>query len=298
MQLCVVLVNWRNTQQTIRCAKSIKLWRALHPTIVIVDNKSMAASRSALEAADVADRVIVSPINRGYGGGNNLGITGSADVAVMLLNSDVQICEATVSQMLGRLDADPDLSILGPVLIEAHGDKARYHVGGRDIARYRHTRVEVDASNLAQLKGYPLIETDYVPGTVFMARRLVFEDVGLLDENYFFSGEIADFCKRAKDKGHKLRIDLQSVSRHETVCGDESLRDTLYAYYSLRNRFLYVRKHYPDKKGRYFGLWALIACAGAAAASVRGRFGRARAILLGLGHGLVGRYGNQNAKFV
>ena len=42
----------------------------------------------------------------------------------------------------------------------------------------------------------------------------------------------------------------------------------------------------------------MIAARGAAAALVRGRFGRARAIVLALKDGLVGRYGNQNAKFI
>jgi GT2 family glycosyltransferase len=301
MHLFVVLVNWRNTTRTVACATALRRWDALQPTIVIVDNESTEASRQALEAAGVADRVVASPVNRGYGGGNNLGIAEAArdaDTAILLLNSDVEVSEATASKLLARLEADRTLSIVGPLLRETSGGGERLYAGGRDIGRYPRTRIDVDAARLAALPGHPLIPVDYVPGTVLMARGSLFADVGMLDEEYFFSGEIADLCKRAEARGHKLRIDLQCEAQHEAAGADGAPRDTLYAYYSLRNRFLYVRRHHAAQKLRYFGFWAMIAARGAVAAIVRGRPARARAILLATAHGLMGRYGNQNAAFI
>ena len=269
----------------------MRRWHTLKPTIIIVDNESSEDSRQALSHAGVADKIVLSATNRGYGGGNNLGIAAAArdnEAAILLLNSDVQITEAAVSQLVGRLAADRALSIVGPLLAERGNGRERCYAGGRDIARHPRTRIEVDAAHLAALAGSPLLPVDYVPGTVFLARGSVFDEVGVLDEDYFFSGEIADFCKRARATDHQLRIDALAKALHEIDDESSSPRGTLHVYYSLRNRFLYVRRHHAAEKLRYFGFWVMNAARGAATAIVRGRFGRARAIVLATMHGLDG----------
>jgi GT2 family glycosyltransferase len=121
--------------------------------------------------------------------------------------------------------------------------------------------------------------------------------VGLLDEHYFFGGEIADFCKRAFDKGYKAYVDLEAEAWHDLARADR-LRDTLYAYYSLRNRFLYVRKHYKSQKLIYFSLWIWRGFTAFSRSLLQLNFARARAIALAVAHGLTNRFGNQNGKFL
>jgi hypothetical protein len=98
-------------------------------------------------------------------------------------------------------------------------------------------------------------------------------------------------------RGYRAYIDLEAEARHDLTRADR-LRETLYTDYSLRNRFLYVRKHYKSQKLIYFSLWSVRAARAFAGALLRLRFARARAILLALAHGLSNRFGNQNAKFV
>ena len=301
MNLFVVLVNWRNTTQTVECAAALKRWTKLKPTVVIVDNESTEATQRALNAGGFGDKVVCSPANSGYGGGNNLGVACAAHdagSAILLLNSDVELTEASVEKLLARLERDPKLVIVGPILAETSNGGTRTFAGGRDMARHGRTRVAVDASRLGEISGFPLIDVDYVPGTVFLTRGAVFRDVGPLDEEFFFSGEIADFCRRARNKGYRLRVDLEAKAHHVTGADNVNLRDTLYAYYSLRNRFLNVRKHHDQAKLRYFVFWSLMAARGATAAVVRGQFRRVRAIGLAWSDGVFGRYGNQNAKFI
>ena len=100
MRLAVILVNWRNEQQTLRAIEAVRGWGALKPDLIVVDNESTDASRKALAAALPPNTLVTSKINRGYGGGNNLGIaralSRNADF-VLLLNSDAEIAEAAWS---------------------------------------------------------------------------------------------------------------------------------------------------------------------------------------------------------
>ena len=59
-------------------------------------------------------------------------------------------------------------------------------------------------------------------------RSMLFNKVGLLDERFFFSGEIADFCVRATKSGYEIRIDPEIVVEHDTTLGDPERRTLLY----------------------------------------------------------------------
>ena len=164
---------------------------------------SSEATWSVLSAALPADNLIRSAVNLGYGGGNNLGIKRALTAKleyVLLLNTDAEISPAGVSRLLARLATHPEISIIGPVIHEGNGRATQLLVGGRDIARHSSTRIAVPPGDLKHLPDYPIHQVDYVSGTVFLARGRVLQEIGLLDEDYFFSGEVADFCKRARDR--------------------------------------------------------------------------------------------------
>lgn len=271
------------------------------PELIVVDNESTEATRKILTRELDPSEMICSQNNVGYGGGNNLGIRRALDGEakyILLLNTDAEISEAGVIRLLNRLEADPTLSILGPIIREWQNGILQHLVGGRDISLGLSTRISGDPDTLASVPGYPLHEVDYVSGTVFLARRTVFEQVGLLDEQFFVSGEIADFCKRARGMRHKLCVDLEVSAYHDTSQTSRDLRETLYTYYNLRNRFLYIRKHYPEKKIWYFTFWATICFLEFAKALRWRKPARARAIFLALAHACTKRYGNRNATFM
>ena len=300
MSLAVILLNWHNERQTLRRACAVTAWQELRPHLYVVDNELTRATRRTLAPALAPDSLICSPLNLGYAGGNNLGIRRAlaAHQYILLLNSDVEISEAAAAQLLERLEANPQISILGPVIHETRHGRAHLLVGGRDIARYRSTRMAIAPSDLKTLPGHPLHPVDYVSGTVFLARAGVFAETGLLDEEYFFSGEIADFCKRVKDRGREIYVDLEVEARHDPRQAPPHIRETLYVYYGFRNRFRYVTKHHAAEKMKYFAYWTILAALACVRALALGKIGKARAIILAVRHAYTGRYGNQNAKFL
>jgi GT2 family glycosyltransferase len=301
MALSVVIVNWRNEADTICCVRAVRGYSSLNPQIVVVDNQSTSASRAALAEVVNPDELICSNNNLGYGGGNNLGIRrvleGDAGY-ILLVNSDAKIAEFGVRRLIERLEIHPEVSILGPVIRELSQGGEHCYIGGRDIALSTHTRITADARELQRVPGYPLVAVDYVPGTVFLARRAAFEQTGLLDERFFFSGEIADFCRRARARKHGAYIDLKVTATHDATRVPRTRRDTLYVYYSLRNRILYARKHYPSKTAKHLAFWTGVCALEVAKALRQSDIPRSRAILLALRHGYANRSGNQNAAFL
>jgi GT2 family glycosyltransferase len=299
--LSVIILNWHEEQQTLRCLAVLRRWETLKPAIIVVDNESSERSRAILGDALAPDALISSQANLGYAGGNNLGIaraSQSGSPYFLLLNNDAVIEETDMVRLIDRLRDHPGIAVIGPVLHERQQDGVQCSIGGRDIAQGVLTREVAKPEDLPGLPSYPLADVDYVPGTVFLARRSLFEQIGCLDENFFFSGEIADFCRRARDAGHRVCVDLEAAARHDAGDSSLPLRDTLYVYYSLRNRFLYANKHYCSQRLKYLARWSGLCLVELCRALATGRWRKARAILLAAAHGSTGRFGNRNGAFL
>lgn len=170
MSLAVILLNWHHERQTIRCACTISAWQELKPRLYVVDNESTEATRRALAAGLGSASLICSPLNLGYAGGNNLGIRQALSAHcqyILLHNSDAEISEGGVTRLLARLKANPQISVLGPLMHETRNGRPHLLAGGRNIACYPRTRTPMDPSDLKVLPGYPIYAVDYVPGTIF-----------------------------------------------------------------------------------------------------------------------------------
>ncbi len=290
MSLAIVVLHWNDEKQTIRCLRRLEGWSVLKPKIILVNNGSPISLNEDV-VGHLNFTIIENEENLGFAGGNNRGIecamTDSAD-HILLLNSDAEIAEGAIIKMMEVLEANPDFYSLGPVLVEG----SSRHFGGRDMAKHLNTRMVATSKN----QGKELHEVDYVPGTIFLAAQKSFRDIGLLDEEYFYSGEIADFCFRIKRYGKRNGILATSEGHHHKKMGNKRL-ENLSAYYSLRNRFLFIQRNYSHHKRRYDLRWIAIGLRQIIGALAQLNFTRSRAIWLAIRDGMAGKFGNQNRHF-
>jgi hypothetical protein len=207
---------------------------------------------------------------------------------VLLLNNDAQIDEATLTALWRDLVADPHLGMVGPALYATENPQQLISAGGRDPALHMHT-------HMRHLPSQPISKVDYVSGSVALIRHNSVAEVGLLDEDYFFNTEIADWCQRARQRGFATAIDAR-VGAFHNLARSSALRDTLYTYYIVRNRLLYTRKFYATRKPWLLLFWMAYGLALAGRLRLGGKAATARAVWLGTQDALAGRFGDQNAR--
>ncbi len=295
MKLSLVILNWNAAQDTAACLRSVQAWEPTglvgRPAIWVVDNGSRPPGIEPVRREFPDVHVVQSPTNRGFGGGSNLGIEAALDSgadAVLLLNNDASVDASSVAAMLATLGSDPAIGVVGPTVW--HQGRC-VSAGGRDIARHGVTHLRLREPPTAQL------DVDYVPGTIALVKRQVFEQVGLLDEDYFFGGEMADLCHRARLCGFRSVTDPRARALHDLDRSSPD-RQILHLYYIFRNRFLFVRKHYPRWRVWFGARWIGRAALTALAALCRGNRRRARAAVLSVVDGLRGRFGGQNERIL
>lgn len=291
--LAVVVVNWRRPDETIDCCRRLAAWRQLETQVLVVDNASSEAVRDRLRRELPGVALLTSATNRGFAGGNNLALERVRADFVLLLNNDAWIEVEDAVRLLEFLRVEPEAGIAGPVLestVEPHEVLA---AGGRNILRHGRTHVSVDEAAHHLERERPF-RVPYVPGTAALVRTALLRELGGFEESYFFSGEMADLAQRARQLGYASFVVPSARARHDLRVASD-LRHSLYAYYSLRNRFLFARRH-----GRpvWFQLahWAARGTLSTCAALLRGNGRQARYLAHAVRDGVAGRFGPADAR--
>lgn len=222
MRLLIVIVNYRTASLTIDCLRSLAPEMATLPPntrVAVTDNASPDDSVAHLERA-IRDnawgswaQLVPLPRNGGFAYGNNEAIRpaiSSKDPPdyVLLLNPDTLVRAGAVRALLDFMDANPKVGIAGSRLEHPDGKPQRsaFRFPGALSELEEGLRLSVVSKVLKPFVVAPpppaeSCRVDWVAGASMIARRGVFESVGLMDEAYFMYYEEVDFCRRASRAG-------------------------------------------------------------------------------------------------
>lgn len=291
MKVSVVILNWNAADDTVRCVQQFDFWHTIEVQIWVVDNASSDDSADRIERECPRVTLLRNPRNEGFSGGTNRGIQAAlaaSNAPILLLNNDANLSEETLIRLYKTLQNDPAIGIVGPLVYRS--DTQQLITAGSRNPVWRLSNQIV--SPLDDSQAY---EADYISGSVALIRAELFQKVGLLDEDYFFYTEIADLCRRARHAGLHTRVD-PTVRAYHNLERSSELRSTLYIYYIIRNRFVYIRKAYGLAGLPLTLFWGLYSALLAAKLSLGGQKATSTAVWMGLGDGLSGRSGGQNER--
>jgi GT2 family glycosyltransferase/glycosyltransferase involved in cell wall biosynthesis len=236
-RVAAVVLNYRTPDDTVLTVKSLLALRRPPDELIVVNNDVANGTTQRLASISPHISVLHTGRNLGYAGGMNVGIQHAlahdADL-VALVNSDVSIPPDCLERLEECLAAMPDAGIAGPVVLSRSAPDRIASLGmsySPLTGRMRHhgfgERLEDRATPLHSI-------VDGVSGCLMLVTRRVFETVGLLDDDYFFSFEDLDFCLRAREKGFVTVLAGSAIAHHE---GGRSIGATSPSrlYFAARN---------------------------------------------------------------
>ena len=217
-----VVVNWNAGGLLLACART--LIEAGAREIVVVDNGSSDDSVERLEAAALSRvRVVRAGGNLGYGAGINRGVAVAGPGHVLVCNPDLLVDETCIAALLGRLDSEPGLGIVGPRLRNPDGTT---YVSGRPFPSLedalghafvglvwrgnpwsrRYLQTNWDRNDAA--------DVDWASGALLLVRRSTFDQLGGFDERFFMFMEDVDLCWRAREAGWRVALEPAAGAVH------------------------------------------------------------------------------------
>ena len=217
----IIIVNYRTAELTIGCLRSLtaQVTNDSHLSVVVVDNGSDDTSveqiRGAIESEGWGGWATLRALttNGGFAVGNNAALRDAlretpAPDFFWLLNSDTRVQPDALDALRAFMQTHPTVGIAGSRLQDADGTVQR------SAFRFPSILGELEnglrwgwASRLlarwVTAPPAPFIETraDWVAGASWFVRRAVFENIGLLDEQFFMYFDDVDFCQRAQRAG-------------------------------------------------------------------------------------------------
>lgn len=228
----VILVNYRNAEDTIACLRSLEATDHGGFSVHLVDNASGDGSAEAigvhLRGSLLAGILHAAPGNLGYAGGVNVGIRAAlAEGAefLLIMNNDVTVAQDFGRELARACEAHPDAVVAGSIRHEQSGRPA-HNVGviSRATLRIRYALEEAD--------GRPF---DFISGCLMLVPAKVARRVGLFDEKYFMYCEDLDYCLRLAEAGIPFAHHPGLSIRHKVNASVDKLGFAK-EYYLIRNQ--------------------------------------------------------------
>lgn len=230
--LTLITVNFNNARATLELLRSLERQTNHHFDVIVVDNDSAPEDRALLgqyaPTSPLKLDVIYSERNRGFSGGNNIGIrkaVAQGSEWIVLINNDTTVTENFISALRPKLGHEP--MVVGLPLRE--GERTAYAgiiVWNAATLPHRSIPVTGDSSSL------------YAIGAGMAVHRDVFDLVGLLDERFFLYFEDAEFSLRARAAGIPIRFVQAPVITHAVSESTRHLGSPLLLRYHARNSLL------------------------------------------------------------
>jgi GT2 family glycosyltransferase len=243
-ELFIVLVNWNKAQLTINCIESINNSTFTDYKIVVIDNNSHDNSVELLAECGFDFYMIKSSENLGYTGGNNLGIKYALlnkCKYILLLNNDTLIDKFALENLVNTLKRDNEVGIVQPK-IYFHPEVTRIWSGptkfNKTFLKPRLIGYGSFDSNIINQDHY----LDYAVGCATLIKAEVFNEIGLLDDDFFAVCEDVDFGMRARIKGYKIFYNPKAIIYHLESASSGGSENPNYIYYQTRSYLILFSK--------------------------------------------------------
>ena len=210
MDVSIIIVNW-NAKELLRdCLHSIAgTVQGIVSEIIVVDNASSDGSVAMVQQEFPTTRIIENGENRGFAAANNQALAVMKGRYALLLNTDTVLKENALYLLFAFLESHPAAAMACGQLLNADGSRQN------SIAAFPNLLTLMTNISLLEylLPGrYPSkrydfkepVEIDSGIGACLMVRKTAIDDVGMLDERFFFFFEETDWAYRMRQAGWKI----------------------------------------------------------------------------------------------
>lgn len=183
--ISIVIVNFNGKKWLKRCLGSLSKQTYKNYEIILVDNCSNDGSVAFVRQSFPLVRIIKSPANVGFAGGNNLGVKQAKGDMILLLNNDTWVKNTFISQLTEEY-INSSYDVISP-----------HEVAYQATTPTRSAQtVTIDIMGHPVYKAMPSGANFYLPGACLLFSKNLYQETQGLDENFFMYCEEVDWFWR------------------------------------------------------------------------------------------------------
>ena len=247
----VIIPNWNGAHHLPTCLESLRRQTYPRVEVIVADNGSTDGSLELLARDYAWVRVLPLGENCGFTGACNSGMQAAQGEFIVLLNNDTEADPRWLAEVVAAFERHPEAGLVASRMLlfdrrdTLHTAGDFYRVDGtpgnrgvwqKDEGQY--DREEHVFSACGGSAAY---------------RRVVLDQVGLLDEDFFFSCEDVDLAWRAQLAGWRCVYAPRAVVYHKLSATGGG---TTASFFDGRNSIYLLVKDYPGDLWRVY--WRVI----------------------------------------
>jgi GT2 family glycosyltransferase len=242
--ISIIIPNWNGKPFLAECMDSLKEQTFRNFETILIDNGSTDGSAEFIEERyGKFIRIIRNKDNLGFTGGNNIGIRAARGEYIVLLNNDIWAPPTWLDELVKATYFGPPVGMWASKVysyykrnqIEAVGELIYWDGLSRSRGQY-----EIECGQYEEIE-----EIFFPPGCGGMYRKVVFEEIGIFDEDFFAYGDDAEIGIRARLAGWKCVYVPKAILYHKSS-GTGGQYSPFKAFFVERNRFWITIKYFPS----------------------------------------------------
>ena len=254
--LSIIVISYNTRQMTLECLRSV--FRETKKTgfeLIVLDNASADGSAAAIEE-EFGNRVrlIASPANLGFAGGNNRATEVAQGEFLLLLNPDTVVLDGAIDSLLEFARAHPEAGIWGGRTLFADGSLNPASCWSRQTlwslfcqaigfsSLFRRSSL-FNPEGMGGWNREGVREVDIVSGCFLLLKRDLWQKLGGFREIFFMYGEEADLCLRAHKLGARPMVTSAATIIHYGGASEKIRADKLVRL--LKAKMLLICEHFP-----------------------------------------------------
>jgi GT2 family glycosyltransferase len=251
--LSIVVVNWNTRELLAGCLGSIRSHVTDLPVeVFVVDNGSADGSQQMVRERYPAVRLLELGSNHGFAVANNRALQLSTGKYCLLLNSDTVLRPGALEAVVAYMEGNERVGIVGLQLLNADGSRQNSIANCPTLLTELFNKSLLRRLSPGRFPGKERshagpIDVESVIGACLFVRRRAMDQVGLLDEDYFFYLEETDWCLRFRRAGWRVIHFPGAAIVHLQGRSVERVNVRGRIEY-FRSRYLYFRKHRPARE--------------------------------------------------
>jgi GT2 family glycosyltransferase len=248
MELSIIIVTWNTAKITQKCVQTINKFLD-NPEIILVDNGSTDNTIKLL-SQEKNIKIIKNNSNLGFSKANNIGLKKASNEYIIFMNSDMELIDNSVNNLLNYFKDKENIGIIGPKFLNPDFTP-QASVFPRQTALNAFKEFWLNQKN-SYSKYIPKtnnpVKVWSVSGGFILTRKSFFKSIGAWNEKYFFYFEDMDLCRKINKVGKNVIFYPQCQIIHRHGASGAQLADSSNQW----KRLIPSSKIYHGKINHYF----------------------------------------------
>jgi GT2 family glycosyltransferase len=197
--ISIIIPTWNTSKITLRCVNTIqKYLPSNYAQIIVVDNGSSDDTENVFSKLNKLTYVR-NKSNLGFSKANNIGAKLVKAKNILFLNSDMELIDDTLVDMINYFVSKKEIGIIGPKFLNPDmSPQGSVMPPQSPINAFKEFWLKIPS----YLKYTPNTETPVnvwsISGGALLIKKDLFEKIKGWDERYFFYGEDLEICRQIR----------------------------------------------------------------------------------------------------